>query len=164
MNEYPAFNAKEFLNLVHDASTGGRCFITHQQVRFGHIDPAGIAYFPRIFNYIHEAFEDLWGNFIGLPYNRLVNDRRVGFPLVHADVDFKRGLHFGERPTVKVSCFKLGRASLGLRYRYEVGLNLCLEARMVTACIDLDSVASFPIPAEYRRAFVTIAEPTVSGP
>ena len=154
MTEDAEFNPRDFLNLVHETDRG-RCFITHQQVRFGHIDPAGIAYFPRIFNYIHEAFEDLWDNYIGIPYNRLVNERRVGFPLVHSEVDFKRGLHFGERPTVRVSCYRLGRSSLGLRYRYEVGLQHCLEARMVTACMDLDNLSSMPIPAPFRRRFET---------
>lgn len=158
MNDQPRFNAREFLNLVQDPATGTRAFITHQQVRFGHIDPAGIAYFPRIFNYIHEAFEDLWDNFMGVTYNRLVNEQRIGFPLVHSEVNFMRGLHFGERPTVRISCFKLGRASLGLRYRYEVGLNTCLEARMTTACIDLDSVRSIPIPDRFRRSFEIIRE------
>ena len=35
-------------------------FQTIKVVRFGHVDPAGIAYFPRIYDFVHEVFEELW--------------------------------------------------------------------------------------------------------
>ena len=30
-------------------------FTTSIQVRFGHVDPAGIAYYPRIYDYVHDG-------------------------------------------------------------------------------------------------------------
>ena len=59
---------------------------------------------------------------------------------------------------MRVSCYRLGRSSLGLRYRYEVGSRHCLEARMLTACIDLDRVTSIPIPEAFRHRFEAIRE------
>ena len=35
-------------------------FETRLQVRFGHVDPAGIVYFPRIYDYLHDVFEEEW--------------------------------------------------------------------------------------------------------
>ena len=43
-----------------------RAFVTQLQVRFGDVDPAGIVYFPKIYDYIHEAFEDLWNVHMGV--------------------------------------------------------------------------------------------------
>lgn len=132
---------------------------TTQSVRFGHVDPAGIAYFPRLFDYVHEAFESLWEEHVGVHYYDLVEKQRVGFPLAHSDVDFVSPLRFGDRPEVRVTCFRLGRASLGLRYRYLLGETLCFDARMTTVCVNLDDLESFPIPEPYRARFQEILEP-----
>ncbi|MBL8801096.1 MAG: acyl-CoA thioesterase [Planctomycetes bacterium] len=134
-------------------------FVTTQKVRFGHVDPAGIAYFPRIYDYIHEAFEELWDVHVGARYYELIGQRRIGFPLVHSEVDFESPLRFGDCPRVVVTCFHLGRSSLGLRYRYSLGARLCLDARMTTACIDLVSMKSLAMPAEYRAKFEEIMAP-----
>ena len=134
-------------------------FTTQQKVRFGHVDPAGIAYYPRIFDYIHEAFEELWEHHVGVRYYSLIGEQRLGFPLVHSDVDFRRPVRFGDRPLVRITCFKLGRSSLGLRYLYELDDAVCLDARMITASIDLDTLKSIAMPEAYRARFETIREP-----
>lgn len=135
-----------------------KAFTTQLRVRFGHVDPAGIVYFPRIYDYVHEAFEELWHEHVGVRYDHLLLERRIGFPLVHSEVDFLRPLHFGDRPIVRVTCFKLGRSSLGLRYVYTVDEQVCVDARMVTACVDLEPLKSRPIPDEYRPKFEEILE------
>ena len=136
-----------------------RTFTCQQQVRFGHVDPAGIAYYPRIFDYVHEAFEELWDVHVGERYYYLLGEKRIGFPLVHSEVDFKHPLHFGDRPIVRITCFKLGRSSLGLRYVYRVDDQVCLEARMTTVCVDLDRLESRQIDERYRQKFREILEP-----
>lgn len=130
------------------------------QVRFGHVDPAGIAYFPRIFDYIHDVFEGLWEEHVGKRYYHLVLERQVGFPLVHSEVDFNEPLRFGDRPVVTVTCFKLGWTSLGLRYRFLLGDKVHLEARMVTVCTNTETMEPFEIPDEFRKRFELILEST----
>lgn len=134
-------------------------FVTTQAVRFGHVDPAGIAYYPRIYDYIHEAFEELWEQHVGARYYELIGQNKLGFPLVRSEVDFSSPLRFGDRPQVSVTCFQLGRSSLGLRYLYRVGERLCVDARMTTACIDLVTMKSVPMPAQYRAKFEAIMAP-----
>ena len=133
-------------------------FQTIKVVRFGHVDPAGIAYFPRIYDFVHEVFEELWEVHVGQRYDRLILGRRLGFPLVHSEVDFLDPLHFGDRLTVRVTCSKLGRSSLGLRYRFVRDDTLCVDARMTTVCVDMDGLKPVPIPAEFRPSFEQILE------
>ena len=135
-----------------------KSFTTQMKVRFGHVDPAGIAYFPRIFDYIHEAFEELWEEHLGVRYDHLLIDRRIGFPLVHSEADFTKPFHFGDRPIVRVTCFRLGRSSLGLRYRYSTEDEPCLDARMVTVCTDLLVMKPIRIPDEFRAKFEEILD------
>jgi 4-hydroxybenzoyl-CoA thioesterase len=133
-------------------------FETEIQVRFGHVDPAGIAYFPRIFDYLHDVFEALWEGHVEQRYYHLLLERHIAFPLVHSDVDFRAPLHFGDRPTVRVTCFQLGRSSLGLRYVFYRGDEVCVDARMITACVRTDTMQSLPIPDEFRARFEHIRE------
>jgi 4-hydroxybenzoyl-CoA thioesterase len=134
------------------------------QVRFGHVDPAGIAYFPRIFDYIHDVFEEVWEEHVGTRYYHLLLEHHIGFPLVHSDVDFKKPLRFGDRLGVGVTCFKLGHSSLGLRYRFSMADVVHVEARMVTACIRTDTMKSISIPEQFRRRFELLLEPDARAP
>jgi len=135
-----------------------RPFTTHIDVRFGHVDPAGIAYYPRIYDYVHEAFEELWNRHVGKRYYDLVGLDRIGFPLVRSVVEFTSPLRFGDRPRVDVTCFHIGRSSLGLRYLYTVDGRECLDARMTTVCVRLGELESLPIPEPYRTKFQEIRE------
>jgi 4-hydroxybenzoyl-CoA thioesterase len=134
-------------------------FTTVIQVRFGHVDPAGIAYYPRIYDYLHDVYEELWERHVGERYYRIICDQKIGFPLVHSEVDFSHPLRFGDRPAVSVTCFRLGRSSLGLRYVFRLGDTLCLDAKMTTVCIDLATMKSVEMPARWRERFETIREP-----
>ena len=133
-------------------------FDTQLKVRFGDVDPAGIVYFPKIYDYIHEAFEDLWDTHVGARYYQLLLERKIGFPLVHSEVDFKHPLRFGDRPIVRVTCTHLGYSSLGLSYRFTVGDTVCLIATMTVACVELDGMKPRPVPDEFRVKFEEIME------
>ena len=135
-----------------------KSFTTQLQVRFGDVDPAGIVYFPKIYDYIHEAFEELWDIHVGKRYYHLVGEDHLGFPLVHSEVDFKHPLHFGDRPVVRVTCFKLGGSSLGLHYRFYLEDLLCVDAHMTVVCVELGNLNSVPIPETYRARFEAILE------
>jgi YbgC/YbaW family acyl-CoA thioester hydrolase len=139
-------------------------FSTVLQVRFGHVDPAGIAYFPRIYDYLHDVFEELWEEHIGQRYYHLLLERRIGFPLVHSEVDFQAPLRFGDRPVVSVTCIHLGRSSIGLRYRFTLGDKHLLEARMTTVCTDLETMTPILIPDDFRARFELIREPASETP
>ena len=135
-----------------------KTFDVQLKVRFGDVDPAGIVYYPKIFDYIHEAFEELWDVHVGARYDQLLLERRIGFPLVHSEVEFHHPLHFGDRPLVRRSCRRLGRTSIGLRYRFHVGDKLCLEAKMTVVCVSLEALTPLPVPEQYRAKFEALME------
>jgi len=141
-------------------STGAKkkTFVTQLDVRFGDVDPAGIAYYPRIYEFIHQATEALWDVHVGKRYYYLVSEERLGFPLVHSEVDFKHPLRFGDRPLVKITTFKIGRSSLGLHYVFVVDDVECVDARMTVVCAQLDGLETQAIPPAYREKFEELLE------
>jgi len=136
-----------------------KSFATQIRVRFGHVDPAGIAYYPRIFEYLHAVTEELWEQHVGIRYDHLIMVRRLGFPLVHSEVDFRRPLRFGDRPIVRVTCCHLGTSSLGLHFVFEQDGEVALDARLTTVCTDIAAMKSVPIPAEWRAKLEELREP-----
>jgi len=133
-------------------------FSTMIQVRFGHVDPAGIVYFPRIFDYLHDVFEEVWEKHVGQRYYHLLLERKIGLPLVHSDVDFERPLRFGDRPIVRVTCFHLGNSSLGLRYRVVLDDEVHVDARLTTVCVEIEDMQPIPLPPEFRARFQELVE------
>jgi 4-hydroxybenzoyl-CoA thioesterase len=59
---------------------------------------------------------------------------------------------------VRVTCFHLGRSSLGLRYVFRLDDVVCVDARMTTVCVDLGTMKSLEMPARYRERFEAIRE------
>ena len=125
-----------------------------KRVRFGEVDQAQIVYYPRVFHFCHLAMEDFFEVEMGLPYATVVKVRRVGFPAVHLDADFSAPMPFGADLAIELSYLELGRSSVKTRYRFrdQDGRN-CAEARVTTACVDMDSFKAQAIPDDFRAAF-----------
>lgn len=128
------------------------------EVRFGDCDPAGIVYFPRFFGFFHDAMETWFAERLGLAYAAVVVGRKIGFPSVHAEADFRSPCALGDRIGVELRVATIGRSSLALAYavRGEAG-----DARLTGATthvvMDLDAGSpgfrrSVVIPADLRAA------------
>jgi YbgC/YbaW family acyl-CoA thioester hydrolase len=119
-------------------------------VRFGEIDGAGIVYYPNFFDYYHRAFEEFFGSCVGIPYDRVLSEERVGFPAVHIESDFKLPLRHGDEIDVEMAIQRIGESSFTSLYRLRRGGNLCATASIVTAVVNLDTMESIPLPQKYR--------------
>jgi len=130
-------------------------FSSQQIVRFHDIDRAGIVYYPRFFDYIHRTFEDFCESEVGVPHHKLVDEMKLGFPVVHIESDFHIPLQHGDRITVDMTCARLGRSSMTMRYRLfrPGGTEPAAEAAITTACVDIKDVRPIPIPDLLRAAF-----------
>jgi 4-hydroxybenzoyl-CoA thioesterase len=130
-------------------------FRTQVPVRFGDVDHAGIVYYPKFFIYFHEAFEDFFDE-NGFAYHVQLNRRRVGFPTVNIETDYKLPLRYGDALDIELSVPKLGQRSATFRYvgfRHRDGLLAC-RAEITCACVDMDSFQSRLIPDDLRALFV----------
>ena len=134
-------------------------FRTTVPVRFGDVDHAGIVYYPKFFIYFHEAFEDFFDH-NGFAYHVQLNQRRIGFPTVHIDTDFKMPLRYGDSLDVEMSVPRLSGRSATFRYlgyRHKDGLLAC-SAQITCACVDLDSFKAVAIPDDLRALFHRFAQ------
>ncbi len=124
-------------------------------VRFDDVDFARVVYFPRLFGYCHEVFEDFFASEVGISYPDMLQKRKVGFPTVHARADFKSPLRFGDVARVVMDTAKLSQRSITNRYRLFLNetQKLCAEVEIVTVSIDMDGFKATDIPEDVRAAF-----------
>jgi 4-hydroxybenzoyl-CoA thioesterase len=129
-------------------------FRTPLAVRFGDCDPAGLVYYPRFFHHFHAAMEELFAVSLGLPYPELTRGAGLGFPAVHVESDFRSPLRYGEAAEIEVAVERLGETSCTFRFRLFAGGEPAprAEARVVTVCVDLATLAKRPIPDALRAS------------
>jgi 4-hydroxybenzoyl-CoA thioesterase len=126
-------------------------FEHRRPVGWGDIDAAGIVYFPRFFEYCHEALEALFNTLPG-GYAALTMQRRLGVPTVHLSGDFRAPMRYGDVCVVRVEVTRLGRSSITFRHvltRAHDGV-VCAELRHVVALSDLDALRAVDLPGEVR--------------
>ena len=124
-------------------------------IRFGHLDPAGILYYPRYFHYLHVAFEEFFGACAGVTYPDLLGVRKIGFPVVHAEADYRKGFVYGDVMRIEMAIVRVGHASMTFRYRARTADSdeVRAEAKVTTACVHMDDFRPMPIPDDLREAF-----------
>jgi 4-hydroxybenzoyl-CoA thioesterase len=130
-------------------------FATELPVRFGEIDQAGVVYYPRFFHYFHQAFEEWFGQALGVSYPDLVVKENIGFPSVHVESEFVKPLRYGDRARVEIEVVEIGRTSLTLRYeliRLPDGVTSA-RATITTVAINNTSFSAVPIPDAWRQRF-----------
>jgi len=129
------------------------------RVRFAEIDRAGIVYYPRFFHYFHIAFEEFFDDCVGTPYHDLIDRRRIGFPTVHLECDYRAPLNYGDRLEVRLSVLHLGDSSVKFLYRiHREGEEAAAEATVTVVCVDMDSFRPIPVPDDLRAVFERFRE------
>lgn len=96
-------------------TSAARTFELPIRARFGACDPVGIVYFPRYFDWFHQAMEAWFDDALDTPYHRLLQHH--GLPAVHTEADYRAPVRFGEDIRVQLQVGHLGRASMRLDYR-----------------------------------------------
>ena len=119
-------------------------------IHWGLCDPAGIVYFPRYFELFHQAMETWFSERLGLAYEALIVGRKIGFPAVHTEADFRRPTRFGETVAVELRVRDTGRSSIAFDYvvrDHEPSGGVRATGHTVCVVMDLD-----PDSPTFRRA------------
>ena len=133
-------------------------FSTTILVRFCDLDPAGIAYYPNLVNYLHIAFEDFFAGFIGRPYPDVFREG-LGFPTAKVEMEYLSPVHYGERVSVGVAVEHLGRSSVRFRYEGSVEGRPVFVARNTAVVVDMRAFRPIPIPEHLRERLKDAMEP-----
>jgi len=133
-------------------------FTTTILVRFGDLDAAGIAYYPNLVNYLHEALEDFFAGHVGRTYPEVFGGG-LGSPTVKVEIEFLSPVRYGDRVEVAVAVEHLGRTSLRMRYEANVLGRPVFRARNTMVIVDMKTFRPTPIPDWLRERLEAAREP-----
>jgi 4-hydroxybenzoyl-CoA thioesterase len=125
-------------------------FTRERLIRFSHCDPAGIVYFVNFFDMVGGVVEDWFREAIGLPFQEMHLERRLGFPIVNTGCEFFRPARLGDTLRLELGIAKLGGSSIEFLVRGSVAGEDKFVARHKVALVSLDSFRALAIPADMR--------------
>lgn len=125
-------------------------FHTQTVVRFAHVDPAGIVFYPRYFEMLNAAVEDMFAEQIGVDFATMHLDRKIGVPTVNLSVDFHAASRLGDLLDFTIDVEKVGGSSATLNVAVTSAGAPRLSIRVVLVCMDLDAGKSMPWPDDMR--------------
>lgn len=121
-------------------------------VRFQDIDAAGIVFFPRVLEYMSDAY----GAFLaarGMHLPKSIEAGTYRIPLVHAEADYHAPLRYGDPITVEIVALVIGRSSFQIGYRIRhADKRVAAVGQTAHVCVGLPKFAPVPIPEELRAA------------
>ena len=86
-------------------------------VRFSEVDQAGVVFFAHYFVIAHTALEAFFAH-IGWSFADLFKAGEEGFPLVHAEADYKAPARLGDALTVRLTLSQLSTSSFTVNYEF----------------------------------------------
>ena len=86
-------------------------FETGALVRFAHVDPAGIVFYPRYFEMLNGAVEDWFDQSLGVSFRDLHLDQGIGTPTVKLEVTFLSPSRLGDDLIIRITPRAVGQSS-----------------------------------------------------
>ncbi|HLB15356.1 MAG TPA: thioesterase family protein [Burkholderiales bacterium] len=137
-----------------------KVFSVEYPILFSHCDPAGIVYFPRLFDLLHRAMEDWFTYGLEERFADFIVKKRLGIPTVATRVDFVGPARIGDLLRIELRVLKLGRTSIELGIDAFVGEQPCFKARHTVCCFSQQGLKAVPIPDDLRgrmEAYVVVS-------
>ncbi len=127
-------------------------FVYKLPVRFHELDPAGIVFFARIFQYAHDAYE-AWMREIGFPLHIPMAERGYALPLAHAEADFRAPIGPGQEIVIELAAASVGKTSYTLASRLKTPQGTLLASvTTVHVCVDAASRRPRALPPSLAEA------------
>ncbi|MEH2046826.1 acyl-CoA thioesterase [Nostoc sp.] len=122
-------------------------FTYKRTVRFQDTDAAGVVYFANVLAICHEAYEEsLEASSINL--KDFFTNPSVGFPIVHASIDFLRPIFVGDKLFISLIPQKIGVDKFEITYEITVIEVVVAKAITRHVCIDVSSRSKQELPEE----------------
>ena len=121
---------------------------------FQEVDAAGIVFFARFFEWFHDAYCAALVE-RGIRFENVLSEKTWGFPLVHAEADYREPLGFAAPVRVDVDEVAVGESSVTVTYTVRGGADparIHATGKTVHVCVDRATFRPRPLPPELRDA------------
>ncbi|MEM7715106.1 MAG: thioesterase family protein [Cyanobacteria bacterium P01_A01_bin.68] len=122
-------------------------FTYNRTVRFQDTDAAGVVYFANVLSICHEAYEASLES-LGIDIKQFFTNPSTAFPIIHADVDFMRPMHCGDKLFVDLTPLRIRSEQFEIDYQIYVNDKLAAKAMTRHVCIDATTRKKIALSAE----------------
>jgi 4-hydroxybenzoyl-CoA thioesterase len=127
-------------------------------IRFSHCDPAGIVFFPRLFDLLNDAVEDWFAGPLQHSFKHLHSDLRLGVPTAHLATTFQAPARLGDRLQHEIRVTRVGKTSCGLMHHLMRDETPIAEIDQTLVCADLTTLRPTPWPDALRGALTSFTD------
>ncbi|MCA9521833.1 MAG: acyl-CoA thioesterase [Myxococcales bacterium] len=115
-------------------------------LRLADTDAAGVLFFARQFDLIHEAYEGFMRS-VGFGLDRLLHDESFFISIVRAESEYRAPVWYGDTLRIALDVERIGQSSYVIAYTIDNGRGTVGTARTVHVCVGRESKAKRPLPA-----------------
>lgn len=91
-------------------------FFYHRTIYLADTDAAGVMYFTQGLKICHEAYET-WLSKIGVSLAKILEEKQISIPVVHADIDFLRPIFCEDKLQIKLKIELIQDNEFIIRYQ-----------------------------------------------
>lgn len=135
-----------------------RPFLARRRLRFGHCDPAGIAFYPRYFELCDGVIEDWTEEVIGVSRRVLHLDMRMAIPTVELSARFVAVSRLGDQLDFRLDVHKVGNSSIEMGMRVSCETQLRFSVHYHQVLMNMDTAKSTPWPPEWHARLLAVAD------
>lgn len=119
-------------------------------VRFQDVDAAGIVFFARFADYVHDAYVALLDE-LGAGLASVLREKSWAAPIRHVELDYFAPLRFGDRVTIDLVAAHLEETEVTLGWKVQRAADVVAVAQTVHTFVDPGSFQRIPVPQAFRR-------------
>jgi 4-hydroxybenzoyl-CoA thioesterase len=113
-------------------------FTKTEEIRFRHVDFAGIVFYPRFLEMLNDLVEDWFAEALDRPFSK-IHEKAEGIPTVDLKVQFKKAARIGDLLQKSLWVTKLGGASVTFGFEFtHLDGSTCLEGQATLVNVGLD--------------------------
>jgi 4-hydroxybenzoyl-CoA thioesterase len=122
------------------------------KIRFEHCDPAGIVFYPHYFEFFNQMVEDFFDEQVGVSFQTMHQDWKLGVPLVHIESDFLKASRIGDVLQFNLRLAKIGTKSIHFAIDATKDDEVRVKSSLTLACVNLgDRLKGQEIPRDFRK-------------
>ncbi len=137
------------------------------KVRFQDVDAAGLVFFARVLEYLHDCYVSFLAH-SGSELSEVLREKRWAAPLRHAEADYFHPIRFGEELAVVLAAAHLEETEITLGYQVIGAADQRVRAvgQTVHTFVDPKTFERMPVPRELCEALrdvSNVSSETTSG-
>jgi YbgC/YbaW family acyl-CoA thioester hydrolase len=117
-------------------------------VRFQDVDAAGIVFFARVLEYVHDGYVALLSE-LGSDLVDVLRQRRWAAPIRHAEADYFSPLRFGDAVVVAAVAARVEETELTLGWQLVVRERVAAVAQTQHVFVDPENFQRIPVPESF---------------